>query len=420
MDAFANLEWRGLIQDSSGLDQMHKLAPGTKFYVGFDPTAVSLQLGNLVALMTALHLSHSGFQPIILFGGATGAIGDPSGKSLERPLLPRETIVRNIAAQQAKAREIFQRCNIEVEFVDNYEWTAPLLLIDFLREVGKHFTVNYMISKDVIKARLNGAGISFAEFSYMLLQAHDFLHLYQTRGCRLQIGGSDQWGNITAGLELIRKKIQGEAHAFCFPLLLDGRGVKFGKSEAGAVWLDSSLTSPYKLHQFFMNVSDQDVIRFLKIFTLKSQKEILELEASVRVAPEKREAQSQLADAVCTLVHGERALLEAKKGAAVLFGGSLHEVSPALLEEIFNDVPSATFTKERLCAMGVADLLIACGAVPSKGEAKRLIQSGGAYINNERVENVNVRLIDLGVLDQKLFLVRTGKKSYYLIRVAQT
>ncbi|NLF25408.1 MAG: tyrosine--tRNA ligase [Deltaproteobacteria bacterium] len=417
MDAITNLEWRGLIQDCSDWEGMRRLPAGEKFYVGIDPTAPSLQIGNLIPLMTAIHLGRHGFLPIILFGGATGAIGDPSGKSAERPLLPRETIERNIAGQKAQARTIFERCDLHVEFVDNYEWTAQLKLIDFLRDIGKHFTVNYMLSKEVIKTRLNGDGISFAEFSYMLLQSHDFLHLYQTRGCRIQMGGSDQWGNVTAGLELIRKKIQGEAYAFSWPLLLNSRGVKFGKSESGTLWLSADLTSPFKFHQFFLNSSDQDVIKLLKIFTFLDQTEIANLEESLRTCPEKREAQKTLADAICALVHGEQALEDAKRGAQVLFGGSLKGVPISWLEEIFSEVPSASLPLEHLKEMSVVDLLAAAQAVASKAEAKRLAQSGGIYINNERITDGMARLSELGVLDQKLFVVRTGKKSYHLIRV---
>jgi tyrosyl-tRNA synthetase len=412
-----NLLWRGLIQDISDPESLKRLSNGDRFYIGFDPTAPSLQLGNLVPMIVMIHLGQAGLAPIMLFGGATGAIGDPSGKSAERPLLHREEIERNILSQQTKAQEIFERCQVKVAFVNNYDWTGPIGLIEFLREIGKHFTVNYMIAKEVVKARLEAEGISFTEFSYMLLQANDFLHLYKAMGCKMQAGGSDQWGNITAGLELIRRKIQGDACAFSVPLLTDSQGKKFGKSEGGALWLDPAMTSPYRLHQFFLNVADQDVVKLLKVFTFMREDEIAALGETVSSAPEKREAQRLLADSVCTLVHGEQATRDAKRGAEVLFGGSLEGLSRGLLEEIFREVPSSSFAREQVSGFSFVDLLAECGMMPSRGEAKKLIKNGGAYLNNQRIADINLQMRDNPVLDSGLFVIRTGKKSYHLIRV---
>ncbi|MCO6430250.1 MAG: tyrosine--tRNA ligase [Deltaproteobacteria bacterium] len=412
------LKARGLFQDCSDEDGLSKLPAGTPFYVGFDPTAPSLQLGNLVPLIVTVHLAKAGMQPIILFGGATGAIGDPSGKNAERQLLPREVIDDNIRRHQATVEAILGRLSLKAQFVNNYDWTKELSVLDFLRETGKHFTVNYMIAKEVVKTRLQGEGISYTEFSYMLLQAYDFLRLYQDRGCRVQIGGSDQWGNITAGLELIRKKIQGEAFAFSIPLITDSEGKKFGKTAAGAVWLDPAMTSPYRFHQFWMNVPDADVIKYLRIFSFYSDSEVAELQNAMTASPEKREAQRALADSVCTLVHGPDATRDAKRCAEVLFGGSLSGLSPQQLEEIFQESPSSSISATKLQQLSYVDLLLASGLVKSKGDARRLIQSGGAYLNNERVSKLELQMSEAVGGSQEIIILRSGKKNYHLVRIS--
>ena len=414
-----DLKKRGLIFDQSDPEIASKLQPGDAFYVGFDPTAANLQIGNLVPLTVAMRLAAGGLRPLLLFGGAPGAIGDPSGKNEERKLLPREVIDANVARQSDKVKEIFARRGLEVQFVNNYDWTHSVSMLDFLRDTGKHFTVNYMLAKEVVKARLSGEGISYTEFSYMLLQAFDFLHLYQHEHCRLQIGGSDQWGNITSGLELIRRKVQGEAYAFCMPLITSSDGRKFGKSEGGAIWLNTAATSAYRFHQFWLNQEDQDAIRYLRIFTFLSDEELADLEEAVATRPEQREAQKRLADEVTTLVHGPEATQDAKRCAEVLFGrGDIRELSDVLLEEIFAEVPSSTIPRAEIDALNAADFLARAGATASKGEARRLISGGGAYINGERITDAAQPAKGFLREDSALVIVRTGKKSYHLVRTA--
>ncbi len=410
---------RGLVQDLSDLDSLRSLKPGDKCYAGFDPTSPSLQVGNLVPLTMLIRLGRAGVIPVPLFGGATGFIGDPSGKNVERQLLDKEMIERNILSQGVKVREIFNRAGISPEVVNNNDWTSGVGILEFLRDVGKFFTVNYMISKEAVKNRLNGDGISFTEFSYMLLQAFDFYHLYSKAGCRLQIGGSDQWGNMTAGLELIRKKC-GETNAavFSLPLLTNAEGKKFGKSESGAaLWLDASMTSPYAFYQFWLNTADSDVIQYLKVFTLFTDAEIEKLESSLNSMPEQRGAQMALADSVTTLVHGSEATAFAKKSSAVLFGGSIDGITEAELIEIFSDVPSSEIPRETLKGHLIADLLVLAGAVKSKGEAKRLITGGGVYINSERIGENTGSLEESPFYEKSVLVLRTGKKNYHLVKL---
>lgn len=417
MHVFEELIWRGLVQDYSDADGIKSLKPGTAFYVGFDPSAPSLHFGNLIQLIVAVHLATKArLKPVLLFGGATGAIGDPKANS-ERILLPREVIDANIASQQKKVIEIFNRQDCKADFVNNYDWTHEINVLEFLRDVGKHFTVNYMLSKEVIKTRLTGEGISFTEFSYMLLQANDFSYLLKHKNCHLQYGGSDQWGNITAGLELIRRKALGEAYAFSVPLLVDEQGRKFGKSETGALWLNPEMTSPYKFHQYWLNVADGQVLRLLKIFTFLTQEEIGQFEQLIESQPEKREAQKALADNVCTFVHGEEATQEAKKSASVLFGGSLQGLADRQLEEIFSDVPSSSLPRSKAVGMAILDLFSSANLVKSKGEARRLISAGGAYLNNERITDQDLQLTDSLIDRSSLLILRSGKKSYHLIKL---
>ena len=416
MQIIAELEKRGLIQDISDSELDKSLKSGDYFYAGFDPTASSLHLGNFVLIMTMLRLTEAGLKPIMLFGGATGQVGDPGGRSEERPILPLDEITRNVEAQKNQAQSIFERLGYNIEFVDNAEWTTPISITAFFREVGKYITVNYMLAKESVKNRLNGDGISFAEFSYMLIQANDFLHLYNSKGCKMQIGGSDQWGNLTCGLELIRKKIQGNAYAFSIPLLTNSSGKKFGKSVDGALWLDPTLTSPFKLHQFLLNTPDDDVIKMITQLTFADDEKITELSNALTNDPGARTAQKYLADELCTLIHGENATENAKAAAKVLFGGSPVGLPANQLLEIFADVPSAEVSKSSTVGKKYLELLVETGASKSKGEARRLIQNGGAYLNNERVEDLEHLIEDKDFIDEQVMILRTGKKSYHLLK----
>ena len=418
MNLLEELTWRGLVQDISDPEALSKLKQGDVFYLGFDPSAPSLQVGNLVPLIVSIHLTKAGFNPILLFGGATGSIGDPGGRSSERNLLELEQVANNVKLQEQQARAIWQSAgsSIAPTFVNNIEWTKDITALSFLRDVGKHFTVNYMLAKDSIKSRLGGEGISYTEFSYMLLQAFDYLHLYQTKRCRLQIGGSDQWGNLTAGLELIRRKIQGEAYALSFPLITNSEGKKFGKSEGNAVWLDPSMTSPYKFHQFWLNVPDGDVIRLIKVFTFESKQRVDSIEAQMLAQPEKRAAQQLLADSVCTLVHGAQATIDAKRSADALFSGSLEGLSSAQLLELFKDAPTTTITEAQVRELDLLGLLSVTVA-KSKGEARRLVQGGGIYLDNARVSDEALKLKDTAIQKQGFIIIRSGKKNYHLVRL---
>lgn len=418
MNLLEEFTWRGLLQDTSDPELFSKLKPGSSFYVGFDPTAPSLQVGNLVQLIVAIHLTKAGLRPILLFGGATGMIGDPGGRSTERNLLDLSEVAKNVNLQEEQAKRLWQNAGATTvpHIVNNLDWTREVSLLTFLRDIGKHFTVNYMLAKDSVKSRLSGDGISYTEFSYMLLQAYDFLHLYQTEQCRLQFGGSDQWGNVTAGLELIRRKIQGEAYAFSVPLITNADGKKFGKSAGNAVWLDGTLTSPYQFHQFWLNVPDVDVIRLLKVFTFESRERIAELEENLRLHPEQREAQKVLADTLCTLVHGAEATADAKKSATALFGGSLEGLSSQQLLEMFADAPSSNITRAQLEELDMVTLL-GMTVAKSKGEARRLVQGGGIYIDNERLSKETMPVRETKLAEKGFIVLRSGKKNYHVVRL---
>jgi tyrosyl-tRNA synthetase len=419
MNVFEELSWRGLIQDMSDPETLSKLNAGDAFYIGFDPTAPSFQVGNLVALLVSIHLSKAGLKPVLLFGGATGMIGDPGGKSAERNLLPLEQVAENVKLQQTQAANLWRSAGLDItpEFVNNIEWTQDVSMLTFLRDVGKHFTINYMLAKDSVKSRLSGDGISYTEFSYMLLQAFDYLHLYQHKNCKLQNGGSDPWGNITAGLELIRRKVQGEAYALSFPLITNSEGKKFGKSEGNAVWLNPKMTSPYKFHQFWLNVQDAEAIRLLKIFTLETKEKIEEVEALMKTAPEKRDAQKLLADSICTFVHGSEATADAKKCAQALFSGTLTELSNEQILEIFDDAPSSSISRTQVDELDILTLL-STTVSKSKGEARRLVQAGGIYLDSERVSNEALKMKETAILAKGFVVLRSGKKNYHLVRLA--
>jgi tyrosyl-tRNA synthetase len=416
-DRLNELKRRGLIQDITDEVGINCLNDGVSSYVGCDPSAPSLHIGNLLQLLIPVHLSKEGIRPIILFGGATGHIGDPTGKSQERQLMTLEQIEYNVTSISRKVSEIYERLNLEVTFVDNFDWFKHMTVMDFLRDTGKHFTVNYMTAKESIKNRLQGAGISFTEFSYMLIQAYDFYHLYQQHNCRIQTGGSDQWGNITAGLELIRKKCQGEAYALSTPLIVDSQGKKFGKTENGAIWIDEKYLSPYKFHQFLFNTSDADVLNYIRYFTFSTSEEEAELKDSLEKSPEQRKAQYYLADSVCTFVHGKEETILAKKCAEALFGGSLSDLDDSKLEDIFEDAPSGEISASELSSLTFIDLFTKNGFIKSKGEARRLLEQGGLYINNERVSESSTIIATTSFSSKKLLVLRSGKKNYFMVKI---
>ncbi len=419
MNVFEEFEWRGLIYDAS--EGLKEALAGQKItgYIGFDPTAPSLHVGSLLPIMGLVRLQQYGHTPVALVGGGTGMIGDPSGKTEERQLLSKEQIEYNLEGIRAQLSRFldFEASTNKALLVNNADWLVPVSMVDFLRDVGKHFTVNYMLAKESVKRRYE-EGISFTEFSYMLLQAYDFLVLHDRYSCTLQMGGSDQWGNIVAGIELIRKLRGTRCYALVSPLVTTSAGIKFGKTEAGSVWLDANLTSPYRFYQFWFNTDDRDVVKYLKFFTMLNRQEIAALEALTASAPEKREAQKRLAEEVTLMVHGEYNLRKAIQASQVLFGGEIADLSASEVLDIFADVPSSDIPRASFAGDGMplVDLVIACGFAPSKGAARRLIEAGGIYVNNRRVADVQAA-IDLSALIEGQYLVlRKGAREYHLVR----
>jgi tyrosyl-tRNA synthetase len=390
-------------------------------YCGFDPTADSLHVGNLVPLLGLRRFQLAGHHPIALAGGATGMIGDPSGKTAERQLLTRELLAHNISCVKGQLSRLldFEAPANPARLLDNATWTAPVSFIDFLRDIGKHFSVNMMVSKESVRARMEDreVGISFTEFSYMLLQAFDFYHQRKEFQCELQIGGSDQWGNITAGIDLCRKKLGCEVFGLTLPLITNADGSKFGKSVAGAIWLDTKKTSVYRFYQFWIRTDDRDVIRFLKFFTFMTREEIDSLAAQHAEKPEARVAHKALAKAVTTMIHGEQAVADAVRASDILFGGDLAGIS----EESFNDVAGEVPTKELEAAqlsgagMPLIELLIHSGLCPSKGQARKDIEGGGININNIREASIQRQVAAGDLLFGKHILLRKGKKNYVVV-----
>jgi len=415
----SNLQPRGLVFQvtNQNLDEQF-LSKACPVYCGFDPTSSSLHIGSLLPIMGLMRFQEAGFKPILVMGGATGMIGDPSGKSLERELLSKDHIAANVQAIETQLRNFlgFDRGDLSAIVVNNADWFAQYPFVDFLRDIGKHFSVSTILAKESVKNRLE-TGISFAEFAYMLLQAYDFLYLYDTYGCRIQLGGQDQWGNITAGIELIRKLRGKEAFGVTFPLLTTSSGKKFGKSEAGTVWLDAALTSPYQLYQYLINTSDADVIKYLKYFTFLPLEEINGYLEMIEKEPEQRKAQKRLAEEVTSLVHGEENAALAKKASEVLFGGEVTEVTDRILEEIFPDVPKVDFPSSELSkGIELIQALLSCKGVSSKGEARRLITQGGVYVNNKKVADSYYKLTPFDLASEHFVLLRTGKKRFFLLR----
>lgn len=427
MNFVDELTWRGMI---------HDMMPGTKeqldkemttAYVGIDPTADSLHIGHLVGVMMLKHFQIAGHRPVALIGGATGMIGDPSGKSQERNLLDEATLRHNqecLKAQLGRFLDFESNAPNAAELVNNYDWMKTFSFLDFIRDIGKNITVNYMMSKDSVKKRLSSesnVGMSFTEFTYQLLQGYDFLHLYREKGCKLQMGGSDQWGNITTGTELIRRKDGGEAFALTCPLITKADGTKFGKTESGNVWLDAKLTSPYKFYQFWLNTSDEDAERYIKIFTLLNRDEVEALVATHREAPHLRELQRKLAEEVTVMVHSRADYETAVEASQILFGSGTADTLRKLDEQtflaVFEGVPQFVVSKDALSeGVNVLDLLAEQATVfPSKGELRRTIQANGLSINKDKVTAPEAIINSDFLIGGKYLLVQKGKKNYFLL-----
>ena len=405
MKLFEELQWRGLIKDTAGED-LEKVLNGDPitFYWGTDPTADSLHLGHYSSLVTAKRLAKAGHHPLLLVGGATGLIGDPR-PTAEREIISKEQLNKNLEGIKEQVSRIFDG---KAEVVNNYDWFHGYELTDFLRDVGKYINVNYMLDKDIIRRRLD-SGITFAEFTYTLIQGYDFLWLYENKGCILQAEGSDQWGNITTGLDLIKKKTGKEAYAFTMPLVLDKYGNKFGKSEGNALWLDRNKTSSYELYQYLINVDDEMVISYLKIFTFLTPEEIEELEKSNKENPHLREAHKALAREIITDLHGEEAYLEAVKISESLFSGNIKDLTSKQLEDAFKGIEPFVAKEENL-----VDFLVEFGVCSSKREAREFINNGSISINGDRVTDLEFKVTKNDAIEHKYVVIRRGKKKYFI------
>ncbi len=419
MNIYDDLKWRGLIHQVSDEDKVRDYlsTPGRYMYCGFDPTADSLHIGNLVPLLCLVRMKKAGHNPLFLLGGATGRVGDPSGKDKEREFVS----VEQIEAQAANIKsqiEGFCEHNTgrKAEVVNNYDWIKEISFLDMLRDVGKHFTVNWMLAKESVKGRFGreDVGISYTEFSYMLLQGYDFYHLYKEKECQLQIGGGDQWGNITAGCELIRRKAAGEGFALTFPLITTASGKKFGKSEKGAIFLNAEMTSPYAFYQFWINSDDRDVINFLKFFTFLTEEEITELEKAHEEAPYKRIAHKRLAEETTIMIHGKEELAKVEAATIALFGGGdIKSVDSATLREAMEAAPGVEYDSADI--PDLAQILMDLGLSKSKGQARKDIKAGGLYINNERVDDYDYAPVEGDFIGGEAMLIRKGKKNYGLV-----
>ncbi|BAW17796.1 tyrosyl-tRNA synthetase [Streptococcus intermedius] len=416
MHIFDELKERGLVFQTTDEDALRKaLAEGNvSFYSGYDPTADSLHLGHLVPILVMKHLQLAGHKPYALVGGATGLIGDPSFKDTERSLQTKDTVegwVRSIQAQVSRFLD-FENGDNKAEMVNNYDWFSDISFIDFLRDVGKYFTVNYMMSKESVKKRIE-TGISYTEFAYQIMQGYDFFELNRQYDVTLQIGGSDQWGNMTAGTELLRRKADKTGHVITVPLITDATGKKFGKSEGNAVWLNADKTSPYEMYQFWMNVMDADAVRFLKIFTLLPLDEIEEIGKQFEAAPHERLAQKILAREVVTLVHGEEAYKEALNITEQLFAGNIKNLSVKELKQGLRGVPNYQVKTDD--NLNIVEVLVAAGVVNSKRQAREDVQNGAIYVNGERIQDLNYTLTDADKLENELTVIRRGKKKYFVL-----
>ncbi len=424
MNIYEELEWRGLIADCTDKDELLKRlgSPGLTLYCGFDPTADSLHVGNLVPLLALRRFQLLGHHPIAVRPAYhAGSIGDPSGKTVERQLLTKDVLDANIASVKGQLGRLldFDSQSNPAQLLDNATWTAPVSYLDFLRDVGKHFSVNLMVAKESVRARMEDreTGISYTEFSYMLLQAFDFYVLARDHGCELQIGGSDQWGNITAGIDLCRKKLSKPVYGLTLPLITNADGSKFGKSVAGAVWVDAGKTSVYRFYQFWIRTDDRDVVRYLKYFTFLNREEIAPLEQQHAARPEARDAHKALAKAMTDLVHGTAATHEAMRASEILFGGGLEGISESTFNDIVGEVPSKEIEKGRLEGAGLplVELFVHAGLCPSKGQARKDIEGGGGYLNNIRETNFQRPVTAGDLLFGKYLLLRKGKRNYAVV-----
>ena len=422
------LRWRGMLHDIMPETEAHLLANSSSGYIGFDPTADSLHIGSLVQIMILIHFQKAGHRPIALLGGATGMIGDPSGKSDERNLLDSKALERNVSGikQQLEKFLDFNKTNsASAQLVNNYHWMKNYSLIDFSRDIGKHLTINYMMAKDSVKKRLGSdskVGISFTEFTYQLLQGYDFLYLYQNMDCKIQMGGSDQWGNITTGTELIRRKASGKAYAITCPLITKSDGTKFGKSEGGNVWLDKSRTSSYKFYQYWLNATDEDAEKYIKIFTLLTQEEIVSLTSEHKETPHLRLLQNKIAEEVTQMVHSKEDLEKAKQASKILFGRSTAEDLIQLDEDtflvVFEGVPQAEISKSQFqSGIEMINLLASeTGFLKSNGEARRALAENSIAVNKNKVDE-NYVIAENDLIDKKYILLQRGKKNYFILKV---
>lgn len=422
MGLYDELEWRGLVYDGTdGVAQALAAGPVTG-YIGFDPTAASLHVGSLLQIMVLAHLQRCGHAPIAVVGGGTGLIGDPSGKTAERQLLSTAQVEANVAGIRGQLARFldFDRATATARLVNNAEWLTRLGAVEFMRDVGKHFTVNAMLAKDSVRRRIESAdGISYTEFSYSLLQAYDFLMLFDRFGCSLQMGGSDQWGNIVAGIDLVRRTRGAKVYGLVIPLITTASGTKFGKTEAGTIWLDPQLTTPYEFYQFWLNTDDREVVRYLRYFTFLDRAPIEELQQVTERAPEKRQAQRVLARDVTRQVHGDAAVRDAEAAAEKLFTGDMRAMSESELLQVFSSVPSShtAYVKE---GWPIGDFLTQNRVTSSKGEATRLIRGGGIYLNDERITDEKSRVTPEQALQGRYFVVRKGKKENYLVKISES
>ena len=418
---YDELKWRGMIYDQ--IDGVEKLLKEKKvtLYNGFDPTADSLHVGHMVPLIALARFQRFGHNVLALAGGGTCMIGDPSGRSSERNLLTRDEVAHNVECIKAQLAHFldFEVKSNPAKIVNNMDWLGQLNMIDFLRDTGKHFTINAMLAKDSVKNRMDReSGLSFTEFSYMLLQSYDYYHLHTEMGCELQCGGSDQWGNITAGAELIRRRTGDSVYGLTYPLIKKSDGTKFGKTASGAVWLDPKRTSPYKFYQFWLNADDADVIHYLKFYTFFSEEEIAALDQETKDHPENRAAQKTLAKELTLMMHGQTALDKAVQASQALFGGDITGLSAADIADVFSEVPASDMSADRFGGdgMNVVDVLVESGFLKSKGEARRGIQEGGVYVNNRRVTDAAMNVTISDFIEGKYLILRRGKKNYSMVK----
>lgn len=422
MSIYDTLEKRGLIAQSTD-PALGELLAKERFtiYVGFDPTSSSLHLGNLVPIMALAHFQRAGHAVLALVGGATAMVGDPSGRSDERNLLTAEQVKQNAEGVRKQLSHFldFDGANAAV-MVDNYDWTSRMSFIDWLRDVGKYFTVNYMVAKESVKSRMQSEqGISYTEFSYMTMQAYDFVQLYDRYGCKLQGGGSDQWGNITAGIDLIRRLRQQQAYGLTFPLITTASGAKFGKSAGNALWLDAGRTSPWEFYQYLVRQDDRDVVRFLRIYTFLPEAEIEELERQIAANPEQRAAQKALAYEVTAIVHGADVAREVQRAAEIVYDDQIQGIGDRTLRDVFASVPSVDVAAAQVAAgIDILELILQAGMVKSKGEGRRLLDAGGVYVNNLRVAG-GTKITTGHLASESLVVLRSGKKNYFLVHVKQ-